>query len=294
MEAVKDALPGWVPGQPPKLSRFLFQRALPYLLASVELGSVSDAPRPQWSACFGKTLLGDSQIWRVPHLFARASRLARACAVLAYGERFDVTDITLLLQQDPETVRRALLEAEGAVETQVLAARTSSDVQNVLIHAYQSEIYRYASRIVGVERAKDATQETFMTMMAILPSYQPDRSLRAWLLKIAYFKCMKTFRFQAIDRVVAEPQLDKIPGEPVKQAIDQQIHVNRVIELISREFSGQPLKHRQIFILFYYNRLSIPEIAEITGDPTGTIKSQLHRMRNALRQVLEQLKIDNR
>ena len=47
-----------------------------------------------------------------------------------------------------------------------------------------------------------------------------------------------------------------------------------------------PPKYRLAVHLFYYEELSVAEIAEQTGQKEGTVKSQLHRAREMLKEML--------
>lgn len=48
-----------------------------------------------------------------------------------------------------------------------------------------------------------------------------------------------------------------------------------------------PKKYRTVIHLFYYEDMSIKEIAEALGTKEGTVKSQLHRGRNMLKESLK-------
>lgn len=73
----------------------------------------------------------------------------------------------------------------------------------------------------------------------------------------------------------------KTSGEPLEEAI-------------AREFSGELTKavrrlsekHRLVIVLYYYDELSVHEIAKITGCLEGTVKSRLHFARRQLKKML--------
>ncbi len=47
-----------------------------------------------------------------------------------------------------------------------------------------------------------------------------------------------------------------------------------------------PTDFREIILLYYYQNMGIPEIAESTGMPEGTISSRLSRARKKLKSIL--------
>lgn len=51
---------------------------------------------------------------------------------------------------------------------------------------------------------------------------------------------------------------------------------------------AMPLKYREVIVLYYYQELTIKEIALVLGEPEGTIKSKLMRGRVLLRHQLEE------
>ena len=47
-----------------------------------------------------------------------------------------------------------------------------------------------------------------------------------------------------------------------------------------------PVKYRTVVHLYYYEELSVAEIAQVTGQKESTVKSQMHRAREMLRELL--------
>jgi RNA polymerase sigma-70 factor (ECF subfamily) len=52
------------------------------------------------------------------------------------------------------------------------------------------------------------------------------------------------------------------------------------------ELRKLPAPQREVIVLRYYLDLPVDEIAELTGRPAGTVKSQIHRALAALQEVL--------
>ena len=51
--------------------------------------------------------------------------------------------------------------------------------------------------------------------------------------------------------------------------------------------------YREVTLLFYFDQLRIPEIADLLGLSTGTVKVRLHRARQQLKNELKSLHTDN-
>ena len=60
-------------------------------------------------------------------------------------------------------------------------------------------------------------------------------------------------------------------------------------ERVQYEISRLPEKYRMIIVLKYIEELSLQEISEIVDMPIGTVKTRLHRGREALRKQLKNL-----
>ena len=58
-------------------------------------------------------------------------------------------------------------------------------------------------------------------------------------------------------------------------------------EMIFRAVEALPVKQRTVVVLYYYNELSVAEIAEMLACREGTVKSRLHTARKFLKGELE-------
>jgi RNA polymerase sigma-70 factor (ECF subfamily) len=149
----------------------------------------------------------------------------------------------------------------------------------------------YAQRLVRLAytyvrdwgSAEDRVQDAFLKAYHARHPYRAERGeLFSWLAKIVINECRMTIRRSWRERV-----MDILPERSSKsteelylaQFSKQQIY-QTVLEL--PEFVRTPI------VLHYYEDLSVEEIAQIVGKPSGTIKSRLWRGRARLRQMLEE------
>src|SRR6185503_20326632 len=62
----------------------------------------------------------------------------------------------------------------------------NEDAIEILVREYEAGIFRLALSILGdPAEANEVTQETFLSALRALPSYQEKKSLKAWLYTIA-------------------------------------------------------------------------------------------------------------
>ena len=178
----------------------------------------------------------------------------------------------------------------------------SRDVPDVIAHAfargertafeavyerYGSLVFTFARRSVGDASAADVTQEVFVTAWRKHDRYRPGEApLAAWLMGIARHKVLDHFRTL---RRVPEPHdpsgpqsaidIDRRAPDSVDGLADQLLVADALSDLTPRA--------RSVLELAYFDDLSHDEIALRTGIPLGTVKSDIRRGLQRLRQDLE-------
>jgi RNA polymerase sigma-70 factor (ECF subfamily) len=140
-------------------------------------------------------------------------------------------------------------------------------------------VYRFCARRVGIERAADVAQETFLTAQRVLHKFRGDSHITTWLFGIALNECRRTYR-----RVRPEVPLLEMDGY-VSDAVSLQD------EVVDRDSLRQALSrlspdHREVVILHEFEGMTYEEAAEVLGVPVGTVKSRLHHAFLQLRRYL--------
>lgn len=160
----------------------------------------------------------------------------------------------------------------------------------ILIRTYEANIFRLAFSIVQDSfMASEITQETFLSALKHLRSYQEKSSLKAWLYTItvntskSYLRKRKTVEklrstLTSIFQIANQNQPS--PEEFVLQ--------NERDKILMKALDQLDEKHRMVVLLRYFQDLSITEIAEILSINEGTIHSRLHYAREKLREILSQ------
>jgi RNA polymerase sigma factor (sigma-70 family) len=123
--------------------------------------------------------------------------------------------------------------------------------------------------------AEDVTIETLLTAFEKGGGIRDDRSLRAWLLRVATNKALGLRRSAArvthLDGVTERTA----PGDLASEAA---IHVTLIAGL-----AGLPPAIRAAVVLRYYADLSVDEVAAALGKSPNTIKAQLQTALDRLR-----------
>ena len=143
-----------------------------------------------------------------------------------------------------------------------------------IVNQYSDMVYKLAlARTKNKSDAEDVFQEVFIRYMKNYHKIVSDEHCKAWLIRTTINCSYDIFNSSWSKKTV--PIIDNLVfGTEEKY----DIYYN-VLKL--------PKKYRTVIHLFYYEDMSIKEIAEVLGTKEGTVKSQLHRGRNMLKESLK-------
>jgi RNA polymerase sigma factor (sigma-70 family) len=166
-----------------------------------------------------------------------------------------------------------------------LAVRFASGEEHALRELYDRSsriVYSYCRRVVGADLAADVTQEVFLAAWRSRDRYRPDQgTLTGWVMGIA--------RFKAIDAVRARARRPD-PVEETGQAEDAAVSDAEDLALrmlVADSLRELPERARQMVELAFFDDLTHTEIAERTGQPLGTVKSDIRRGLERMRRHME-------
>lgn len=143
-----------------------------------------------------------------------------------------------------------------------------------LVKQYENTLFRAALAILGDwAGAEDAVQDTFLRYLEKRPQFADENHEKAWLLRVTANNCKSRLR------TAARHPLDQLPDDfPVETP--QESGVPEAV------FSLPP-RERTAVHLYYYEGYATEEIAKITGQRPGTVRSHLSRARDKLRELLK-------
>lgn len=144
---------------------------------------------------------------------------------------------------------------------------------------YQDMVYRIALHHIGNPMdGEDAVQEVFLRLFSCRIFFESEEHLRRWLIRVSINYCRDLQRSPWKKRRVS---LDTLPIEPVFEQPEQ-------AELY-REVMALPEKDRTVLNLFYYEELSVREIAEILQVKETVVTTRLSRARKKLKERLTEV-----
>lgn len=153
---------------------------------------------------------------------------------------------------------------------------------------YGRLVFTLARRTVGPEVAEEVTQDVFVAAWRSHDRFDPERgSLGGWLVGIARHKVADALRSRQRAAARVERAGLYAEREASPQAVDQM--AERL--LVADGLATLRPEAREVVELAFYSDLTHEQIAEQTGRPLGTVKSQIRRSLATLRRHLEGLDV---
>jgi RNA polymerase sigma-70 factor (ECF subfamily) len=185
---------------------------------------------------------------------------------------------------------------ESRLIREVRAGRTESF--EYFVRKYQRKITRVAYRLLHDSGEADcAAQESFLRAYQSLSEFREGSTFETWLTRICINWCKDRLKRRRLvfyfHQAPVDPEDDSGPREiaadpepsPERRAISRQIR-----ERLRSAMESLSPRQKTIFVLKHFEELSIPEIAELTGLDSGTIKSHLFRASHKIRERLGELR----
>lgn len=168
------------------------------------------------------------------------------------------------------------------------------DAQRLLLQRYGGMVFSQIVRIVpSQEDAEEVYQDVFVKAFRHLDSYDEQKaSLSTWLMRIAYHEALNFMRGKSVHKIPIEDCTSKItdvPDEEVDGFFGKTDEAT--VGLIEQALERLSSYEQSLISMYYYEELSIKEIAYVTDSLSATIASKLFRIRQKLYHII--LKIKN-
>lgn len=162
-----------------------------------------------------------------------------------------------------------------------------------IVEIYKNKVYQLCYRMLGNRyEAEDVAQEAFIRAFTNINSFNQDLKFSTWIYRIATNLCIDRIRKKKPDFYLdAEvsgtnglTMYSKIASET--ELPETELESMELQESVQKEILKLPEKYRSVIVLKYIEELSLNEISKILGLPLGTVKTRIHRGREALRRSL--------
>ncbi len=193
------------------------------------------------------------------------------------------------------------MEQKRDIDLVVLVRAGDKAAFGLLIERYEPMVKRLALTMVHHEYlAQELTQETLLQTYLSLQDLRDNERFKSWLYGITLNVCKSHPRSRKIDFLSVESLrggmyidsintslLSEATPDPQAVAEEQDLH-GRILDAVNALSS----KNRAATLLFYYDQLTLSEIAAILGVSVAAVKGRLHKSRKQLRGHLFSLYAD--
>jgi RNA polymerase sigma-70 factor (ECF subfamily) len=196
---------------------------------------------------------------------------------LALFPRFILTAVRLVsvFLADAGTGGTAV-EAAGAETEQERLERETVEIMDQLGNAILRLAYSY---LHNMEDAEDILQETLIKFVTTKPVFENEKHRKAWLLTVAANLAKNRIEY---NRVRSSEELnEEIAGAAPEEEEDDLSYVWEAVKKL-------PDNQREVIHLFYQEGYKTAEIANILGRKEATIRSDLKRARDKLKEILKE------
>ena len=153
----------------------------------------------------------------------------------------------------------------------------TDDCFEEVMERYSDLIYRVAYANVKIKAdADDVFQEVWCRYYQKNRTYDSEEHRRNWLINVTLKCCKKSYSSVRYKRTVLTDDVSLLQNKLPRK--DFEIY-HTVINL--------PEKYRIPIYLYYYEGFSVNEISQMTGTNASTVRSQLKRGREKLKEILE-------
>jgi RNA polymerase sigma-70 factor (ECF subfamily) len=178
-----------------------------------------------------------------------------------------------------------LSEAE-AIER---AKQGDAEAFEVLYNLHKRRVYSLCLRMTAnAAEAEDLTQEAFMQLFRKIATFRGESAFSTWLHRMAVNVVLMQLRKKGLAVVPLEDDIETEEETPKKDFGAQDLALEGSIDRLRLEnaIGKLPPGYRSIFVLHDVEGYEHNEIAEIIGCSIGNSKSQLHKARMKLRELL--------
>ena len=168
----------------------------------------------------------------------------------------------------------------------------SSKAQQQMLDRYGRDIFAQVARLVsGIENVEEVYQDVFVKVFNNINRYDEQKaSLKTWISRIAYNESITFLRHKRQPVIYYEDrngEAEKLSDEEVEETFG---HPGaETVQLIRAALKHLPPDERAVITMFYYEELSLKEIAYVTESIPTTVASKLSRTRKKLYKIIKML-----
>lgn len=152
-------------------------------------------------------------------------------------------------------------------------------------------VYYYCLTLLCSEdEANDAVQEIYLTLLKKLGTLENPKAFLGWLKAITANHCKNRLsRNKSYSSLDDEVLFENAEETDVQLIPQKQIEAQELRKSVVTAVKNLPVIQRECVMMYYYNEMSVSQIAEVLEIKEGTVKSRLYNARKSIKSELEKL-----
>ncbi len=159
-------------------------------------------------------------------------------------------------------------------EARMRQAETNGRAEMILTR-FGDSILRYAyTYLHDMSDAEEVLQDTLVQFLKTAPEFESENHEKAWLLRVAANLSKNRIRYNKLR------ETDELNDELVAEERED-------LSFVWEAVKSLPVKYREVIHLFYHEGYQTAQIAKVLGRNESTVRSDLRRGREKLKEVLK-------
>jgi len=184
------------------------------------------------------------------------------------------------------------LQGEKLSEAKAIERAKQGDAEafEALYHLHKRRVYALCLRMTAnTSAAEDLTQEAFLQLFRKIGTFRGESAFSTWLHRMAVNVVLMQLRKKGLAVVPLEETFDSEEESPKKEPGTEDLRLAGSIDRLRLEqvIQDLPPGYRTVFLLHDVEGYEHNEIATMVGCSIGNSKSQLHKARMKLRELLK-------
>jgi RNA polymerase sigma-70 factor (ECF subfamily) len=176
--------------------------------------------------------------------------------------------------------------AEGLGDAECVRRVQKGDIDcfEILIRRHQKATFNLVYRLLGdYDEAAEVAQEVFLSAYKAIHSFRGDANFSTWLYRIAFNHASTRRRSMNLSQQRYTPlETTEIPNDSLIDPADA-VEQKEVQQEVQRALSQLDERDAALILLRDLQDVPYEEVAAMLDIPVGTVKSRLHRARQALK-----------
>lgn len=210
----------------------------------------------------------------------------KVCDVCFVPERFKLGASKGNRGKQTQVTENVINKAVSDYELTQASAQGDMKAFETIYERHHRRVYSLCLRMVSnATEAEDLTQEVFVQLFRKIGSFRGESAFTTWLHRLTVNHVLMHFRKKGVrlEKTTEEGEISDLQ-DIIQSAGERPRFVDRIA--LDKAIVELPPGYRTVFVLHDVEGFEHEEVAKMLGVSVGTSKSQLHKARMRLRELL--------